>query len=723
MRLARHPEVRYALLAVLATSVLASLVLRLWDATLGISFLPGGDGYLVLMQVKGVLDNGWVLSNPDLGAPFGQELHDYAANREVLNVAAVKLLGLFSSNPVAVFNVYFLLSFPLAALTAFLVLRWLRISRWTAVALSVIYALTPYHFRHQTFLFAYYTVPVAAYLVLAVYAGAPLFERRPSRRTLFTLGLCVAVALSGIYYAAFTVILVLVAGAIAFVASRRGSSLVAGAAIAAAIVLTGLVASAPDLVYRAQHGSNPVVGVRSAHESQIYSLNPLQLVMPIEDHRFAPFRDLHRRWAGSTPVDQEPTHLGLIAALGFVWLLVLAVAIAAGASGRIASDLRQRHLAAATLTALLVGTTGGIGAFIAYVISPQLRAWTRLDIFIAFFALAALGLLLDAGQRHLARRGVRWTSAGFAALLASLCVLAVLDQTNPSTAPDYAANAAAYRSDEAFAHEIEETLGDGEMVLQLPYVPFPENGPVGGTGPYDHVRPYLHTDSVRWSFGSMKGRPDDWQAALAGAPPETLLPAIAAAGFAGVYVDRSGYPDGARDLELELDRELDTKPITSPDGRFSFFDLRRYARALRARAPAANLRALADATLEPLETDWGGAFSTHQQEGVESARWAVTADASVAVTNPSKSARSATLFVRLTRSGGDPATVAISYPDGANERVEVPPEGTEVERTLSFPPGDSTVRLVTEAGAIAAPAGVPTGYVQLVGWRLTPATP
>ena len=203
--LARHPEIAYASLSVAATSLLAAVVLRLWNATLGVPFWPGGDGYLVLAQVKGVLDNGWVLNNPALGAPFGQDLHDFAANREILHVAFVKVLGLFSSNPGAVVNVYFLLSFPLAGLTAFLVLRRLGISRPTAVAMSVLYALTPYHFRHQTFLFGYYMVPVAAYLVLGVYAGTPLFEHR--RRALWTLGLCVAVALSGIYYAAFTVML------------------------------------------------------------------------------------------------------------------------------------------------------------------------------------------------------------------------------------------------------------------------------------------------------------------------------------------------------------------------------------------------------------------------------------------------------------------------------------------------------------------------------------
>ena len=98
--------------------------------------------------------------------------------------------------------------------------------------------------------------------MLAVYGGKPLFEDR--RRALWTLGLCVAVALSGIYYAAFTVMLVVVAAVIAFAASRKRSALVAGAAIAAAIVVTGLVAAAPDLVYRAQHGSNPDVGARVA---------------------------------------------------------------------------------------------------------------------------------------------------------------------------------------------------------------------------------------------------------------------------------------------------------------------------------------------------------------------------------------------------------------------------------------------------------------------------
>src|SRR3954468_12993430 len=217
-----RPEAGFALLAAALSAVAAAWVLRLWNASLGVPFSPGGDGYLVLMQVKGLLDHGWVVSNPDLGAPFGQDLHDYAANRELLHVLAIKVLGLFSSNPGAVVNVYFLLSFPLVAAVAYGVFRWLGISSWVAVAVAVLYALAPYHFRHQTFLYAYYSVPLACYLVLAVLDRRQLFERRPgasrgppaylTRRSLLTLGVCVVVALSSFYFAVFTVILVGVAG-------------------------------------------------------------------------------------------------------------------------------------------------------------------------------------------------------------------------------------------------------------------------------------------------------------------------------------------------------------------------------------------------------------------------------------------------------------------------------------------------------------------------------
>jgi len=103
-------------------------------------------------------------------------------------------------------------------------------------------------------------------------------------------------------------------------------------------------------------------------------------------------------------------------------------------------------------------------------------------------------------------------------------------------------------------------------------VPFPENPPVNEMIDYDELRGYLHSDDLRWSYGAIKGR-DDPNAALAAEPVPALVRDAAAAGFAGIYVDRFGYTDKAAALEGELAAATGTKPFVSENGRLSFFQL------------------------------------------------------------------------------------------------------------------------------------------------------
>ncbi len=89
----------------------------------------------------------------------------------------------------------------------------------------MLYTLLPYHFlRGEAHLFfaAYYAVPIAAYLMLAVFRGDRLFGRW--RPTLVTAALCavVAAASGSFYYSAFTVLLVVIASVLRFVA-RAGA--------------------------------------------------------------------------------------------------------------------------------------------------------------------------------------------------------------------------------------------------------------------------------------------------------------------------------------------------------------------------------------------------------------------------------------------------------------------------------------------------------------------
>jgi phosphoglycerol transferase len=104
-------------------------MMQLWRANLWMPFTLGGDAPYYLMVIKGILLHGWWLENPDLGAPFGQELYDFPfLAHDGFHLVLIKMLGLLSSDPVFVANVFFLLSFPLVALVAFLVLRQLGIS-------------------------------------------------------------------------------------------------------------------------------------------------------------------------------------------------------------------------------------------------------------------------------------------------------------------------------------------------------------------------------------------------------------------------------------------------------------------------------------------------------------------------------------------------------------------------------------------------------------------
>src|SRR5215208_6910918 len=258
-------------------------IMRLWRANLWMPFTLGGDAPYYLMVIKGTLLHGWWLENPDLGAPFGQVLYDFPfLAHDGFHLVLIKMLGLLSSDPVFVANVFFLLSFPLVALVAFLVLRQLGISGDAALVCSVLYALAPYHFLrdHQHLnLAAYYSVPVGAYLVLSLLSGRPLFARRgnpgvrvlawASSRSLITLSLCLFVAsASSTYYAVFAILLLIAAMMLVFVTRRDVRALFEGGAVLGLILSFLALAMLPQLIYWYVNGPNYAVAHRLPSESE-----------------------------------------------------------------------------------------------------------------------------------------------------------------------------------------------------------------------------------------------------------------------------------------------------------------------------------------------------------------------------------------------------------------------------------------------------------------------
>ncbi|MGH3079809.1 MAG: hypothetical protein ACRDNH_01555 [Gaiellaceae bacterium] len=563
----RHGDVLVGSAAMALSFAAAAVVLELWNADLRVPFTYTGDGTLNLFFVKNVLENAWYFENSRVGAPSGLELYDYPViNGETLNLLLFRVLGIGTGDPALVLNLFFLLTFPLAALTSFIVLRRLAVSRGIALVISVLYALLPYHFMRgeaHVFLVAYYAAPLGAYLAIAVFRGDRLFGGW--RPTLITAALCavVATASGSGYYAVFTVVLVIVAAVLRFVASREREALIAGGAVVAAITAVFLLQLAPTLVYRAVNGSNDEVARRYWFETENYSLRLTNLVLPVDGHRIGAFAGRKAEYVEKVPQNEaRAATLGIVASVGFLWLVGVALAAVAGAGRRYDLGLHA-GLGALTLASVLLASTGGFATLIA-VVWPQIRAWNRISVFIAFFSFVAVAVILSRIERRL-------RAFGFAALLAAVLAIGLFDQTSKAFVPPYDATEASWRANETFFPLLEKRLSEEAMVVYLPHEPFPEPEP-GRLGLYEPAKAYLHTKDLRWSWGAMRGRQADWLGELAGRPASEVIAAARERGFTGLLVDRLAYPDDGAGITSEL-RVLGGEALRSGDGRFLFYRL------------------------------------------------------------------------------------------------------------------------------------------------------
>jgi phosphoglycerol transferase len=618
---------------VAATAGLLVITLRLWEANLRVPFVYNAtpepplayapDAPYYLMITKGLVDHGSYLRIPNLGWPFSLQLYDNPESGDNLQLAMLRALGFVLRDAVLTVNVYYLLTYVAVSLAAWFVLRRLGVSRLVAAVIAILYSFLPYHFARgeaHVLLSGYFMVPIATLLILQVLSDKPPFTaRRDSpeprwrlslwdRRALPWVLACAALGSTGPYYAFFAVLLLAAAVAVDLVA-RRSWRRAASGAVAAGIVLVVLLLNlSPSFLYWQSHGQNDAAIPRGISETEVNGLRVAELVLPRVDHRIGAFADAQRKSDRFSPVatSERGQQLGLIGALGFAGLLVFTLSRllrrgraddAADSALPLGSPVEiGKRLGLLTVIGLVVATVSGISLLISAVGVRYIRSYNRISIFIAFFALIAAAFALD----WLVARVPRWHGRAVLAGVLCLALLAVgiFDQTSTADVPDYRALERAWDSDETFMHGIQKELGPGAAVFQMPYVFFPEAGTIVGTGPYDQVRGWLHADSLRWSWGSVRGRDGDWQGALVRLEKTTdALDALTAVGFSGLMIDRAGFDDHGALLEYGYTTTLNQEPQVSPDRRLLFYDLRPWSRDLRNRLSPAQIEELRRTTL------------------------------------------------------------------------------------------------------------------------------
>jgi phosphoglycerol transferase len=580
-----------------SATLIAAFLLRVWDRAWSLPFYRSAGVQMIGAMVETIDQHGWYLHNPDLAAPFGQQFFDFPHGGESLQLAAIKVLGIFTNSFGLIMNAYYVLGFGMLAVVTFAVLRHLRFSRAIAWAVALIYTFLPYHFAHgeaHLWRSTYYSAPIAALLMLWVLSFRTTFLRTPDAmlrswsairrevrwsRVGIAAGLCVIVALTETMTVAFMLTALVTASARISLRDRSVVQLVVGLAVAALVAGVLVLALSPSLLNNFENGGNQVAGHRWVGEQEQYGLRISQMVLPSAHHRLQAARDITDTTNDAAPLSgsEDGQSLGVIGAVGLIVMLGAVLVRGVPRKSRDpVSDRDQliRHGGVLSLILVLFGAASGFAVTLDLLGFTQVRVWNRVVVLIAFFALVTVAIGLERATRWLKSRSAR------AGLISGIALVVLVGFSIWDTAIPLPALGAspAVAPVKQFGAELERKLPGGASLYQLPVVRFPEAGPQHGMEDYDEYLPYLWSSGLRWSYGSMKGRPEaDWQYNVNSDDPRGAVTGLTGLGFSGIVVDTAGYADGGAQVSARLTEKLGKPTVKSPGSRWKFWDLRRYA--------------------------------------------------------------------------------------------------------------------------------------------------
>jgi hypothetical protein len=318
------------------------------------------------------------------GAPFGwDESNGLNVQWFLPYYPAYLLTTLFGA--VAAYNLITLAGYILSGASMYLLTRYLGCARLVAAWAAVVFVIFPWHFARAEHASLTH-LEVLVLLVLALVAAA---QRPTWLRFAFVGAATLACWLTSGYFGGMAVVTVIAfaVGAALTTSLRRGLT-VAGGAIGAAVLASGLVA----IGTYASGASASAGGHREASALTAYGLRPLELVVPAANHLFFGLDSFWARHAHGSNVTEISNYLGLLTfALALGWIVFAF------------RPKEQLAPTAGLISAFVVGFLFALPTPVAGIPMPSKLLWHVLDGFrvpsrwdpllmTALLPLAALGL-------------------------------------------------------------------------------------------------------------------------------------------------------------------------------------------------------------------------------------------------------------------------------------------------------------------------------------------
>lgn len=571
-------EIFWLGLLILTTLTACEVVLHLWEIDLSILLYNQEDSIGVAALAQDYISN---ISRNSLSAmPFNGGSY-LEINTAFIHKLLLKVICLFTSSFGFAGNILYLSGYFLVSFSMYTVLRKMKICNIIAYVSGILYAFLPYHKLRgigHIYLGMYYMVPFICWIIYEI-----MDERRETlkstdkeKKNFFwsAVIICVILALTDIYYVVFSCILLVAVGVLKFWENKKICYISFPLLLCGVMLLIIIITNIPYVLSLVSEKFQKIsVSNRNLTDLEMHGLRISQLLLPIQDHRIDLLAQIRSFYDGSIADTESKTiSLGCIMSCGFL----LSVFYSLVCNIKTRTEYQLRNLGVLNLICIIFATIGGFNIFIG-MISPVIRCYNRMSVFIAAFSIMAVGLSLQALYEKIVKKKSKFV---FMLALVGLMIAGILDQNSMFDKEKYQENIQRDNNRQNMIEQIEKLVQEDSMIFMMPVITRNEEIQIYNLHPYEQQWPALYSDTLRWSASTSLGVKDQnrqWKTALSFMDIYEMLQNISVTGFRGIWLDEDGYDsEEFTRVKQQLDRYLGEALLVSDSGKQYFYSLEKF---------------------------------------------------------------------------------------------------------------------------------------------------
>lgn len=556
--------------------IIMFFALKLYNFKFGLPLLYNYSDAITVYNTGAMIKNeGWYpIQTYRLGVPFGSFLGNFPAGLLVnFEVLLQKIISVFMKNPIDIISIAYFMIFPITAISSFFVFRALKISRFMSIFGSLTFTFLPFVFMRNIghyVLSAIYFIPLSILLCIWLYERDDLLIPTKNfkefmKNNIIAIIFIILISNNGIaYYPFFTCYLIIIAMISKLLKTKNTKTVIPFIISIALICFFMIINLIPFFIYRINHTLTQNIE-RVFIEAELVGLKIAHLIL--NPKYFADY------YSKAMLVNENRTsYLGIVGILGFCLLIIYI--FVKNYHKPLINDYKNRLslLSELNLFAVLLATIGGFAVLFSYFITPMIRSYNRISVYIAFICILSFCIFVD----NIVKKRV----LTFYIVFAMLLLITLYDQ--PQNTEFYKKNEMEmYISDKKYIENIEDIMPESSSIYQLPTISFNDFAPpvkskYGEYKHYKHFIGYIFSKKLKWSYGADYGRiENEWYDKVNKMDVHDLLNELYYAGFDGLYIDKGliGYEESANKIEEDLKNILQQEPLMHENGSIVFFNL------------------------------------------------------------------------------------------------------------------------------------------------------